>query len=120
MPSEKPWSESRALWTALAGGALIWVGIGLISGRAEAWDSPLYWQVGYPLSLLLAGWLGYRCPLRTWRWGLAVLLVQPVVMVLTSGSGFGLLPLGLILFAVLALPAVVVARLGGSVSRRPE
>lgn len=114
----RPLPESRAFLLALAGGALIWVLIGVISGRAEAWDSPLYWQLGYPLSLVLAGWLGYRCPVRTWRWGLAVLLVQPAVMVLTSGNGFGLLPLGLILFTVLALPAVLVARVGSSISHR--
>ena len=39
-------------------------------------------------------------------------------MVLTSGSGFGLLPLGLILFAVLALPAIAVAGLGAGLRRR--
>ena len=111
-------SENRAYLFALAGGALIWLGIGLISGRAEAWDSPLYWQLGYPLSLVLAGVLGYLSPTRTWRWGLAVLLVQPVVMILTSGSSFGLLPLGMILFGVLALPAIAVAGFGARLRRQ--
>jgi len=104
--------ERRFHIIALAGGAFLYLAIAWISGQAEAWDSPLYWKLGYPLSLLLAGALGFACPVRPWRWGLAVLLVQPVVMALTSGSGFGLLPLGLFLFGVLALPAVAVAGFG--------
>jgi len=44
--------------------------------------------------------------------------VQPVVMVFTSGGDFGLLPLGLILFGVLAVPPVLVARLAASLRLR--
>lgn len=110
--------ESRSYIIALAGGAFLWLSVAWISGQAEAWDSPLYWKLGYPLSVLLAGALGFACPVRPWRWGLAVLLVQPVVMALTSGGGFGLLPLGLFLFGVLALPAVVVAGFGARLRAR--
>jgi hypothetical protein len=39
------------------------------------------------------------------------MLVQPVVMILTSGGSFSLLPLGVIMFGILALPAILVARL---------
>jgi hypothetical protein len=39
--------------------------------------------------------------------------IQPVIMVLTSGSDFGLLPLGLIMFGVLAIPLMVVANIVG-------
>jgi hypothetical protein len=66
-----------------------------ISSRNEAWDSPLYWSITYPLCIALTGLLAYIEPARPWRWALAVMLVQPVVMVLTSGSSFSLLPLGL-------------------------
>lgn len=98
-------------YVALAGGALLWLATAAVSGRAEAWDSPLYWQIAYPLCIALAGFLAYVEPVRPWRWALAVMLVQPVVMTLTSGSSFGLLPLGLALFAVLALPPIFVARI---------
>ena len=97
---------------ALGGGALLWVGTMVASGRSEAWDSPLYWSAAYPLCIALAALLGYVAPERPWRWAFAVMLVQPVVMVLTSGGSFGLLPLGLILFGVLAVPALFAARLG--------
>lgn len=82
-----------------------------VGGRNEAWDSPLYWSVTYPLCLLVAGAFGYIEPVRPWRFALALMLVQPVVMILTSGGGFSLLPLGVIMFGILALPAILVARL---------
>jgi hypothetical protein len=93
---------------AIAGGAILWIATAVVSGKREAWDSPLYWIAAYPTAIALAGYLGYRVPERPWRWGLAVMLVQAVVLVL-SGSGFGLLPLGLIVFSVLALPPMGVA-----------
>jgi hypothetical protein len=99
-------------YIALAGGALLWLGTMAVSGRNEAWDSPLYWQLTYPLCVALAGFLAYVEPVRPWRWALAVMLVQPVVMALTSGSSFNLLPLGLVLFGILALPPVLAARVG--------
>lgn len=106
-------SVHRLYYVALGGGALLWLGTALLSGRREAWDSPLYWSITYPLCLLLAGVLSYSEPVRPWRWALAVMLVQPVVMLLTSGGSFSLLPLGLFLFAILALPPIAVARAVG-------
>jgi len=92
------------------GQPVLWLLTALISGRAEAWDAPMYWTVTYPLAILLAGVLGYRAPRRAWRWGLLVMLVQAPVLLLTSGSSLNLLPLGLVLFAILALPPIVAAR----------
>ena len=102
-------SDLQAYAVALGGGASLWLLTSLISGRAEAWDAPMYWSVTYPLAILLAGVLGYRAPRRAWRWGLAVMLAQAPVLLLTSGGSMNLLPLGLALFGVLALPSVAVA-----------
>lgn len=104
-----PTSDTQPYLIALLGGAALWVLTSLVSGRAEAWDAPMYWSVTYPLAILLAGVLGYRAPRRAWRWGLVVILVQAPVMLLTSGGSMGLLPLGLALFAILSLPAVAAA-----------
>jgi peptidoglycan/LPS O-acetylase OafA/YrhL len=97
--------DTRAYAVAAASGAALWILTAVVSGRGEAWDSSLYWTVAYPAAIVVAGILGYRSPKRAWRWGLTVMLVQAVVLAVTSAS-FGLLPLGLILFGVLALPAI--------------
>lgn len=89
---------------------MLWLGTAVVSGRSEAWDSPVYWLITYPLCLLLTGVLAYLEPVRPWRWALAVMLVQPIAMLLTSGSSLSLLPLGLVMFAILALPPIAVAR----------
>ncbi|HUO68708.1 MAG TPA: hypothetical protein VMV37_14295 [Gammaproteobacteria bacterium] len=89
-----------------------------MSGRREAWDSPLYWSAAYPLCIVLAALLAYAAPERPGRWASAVMLVQPIVMVLKSGGDLGLLPLGLILFAVLTLPVLAVAKVAASLRVR--
>ena len=93
---------------AAIGGAALWLLAVALSGQREAWDSSLYWMLAYPFSIVLAGVLGYRAPENPWRWALTVMLAQAVVLALTAGS-FGLLPLGLFVFAILALPAIAVA-----------
>lgn len=90
---------------AIAGGAILWLVTAMMSVKTEAWDASSYWTVAYPLAIILAGWLGYWFPEKPWRWGLAIMYAQAGVL-LISASGFSLLPLGLILFGVLALPAM--------------
>jgi hypothetical protein len=111
-------TDTQPYLIAIIGGISLWLLTSLISGRAEAWDAPMYWTVTYPLAILLAGVLGYRAPRRAWRWGLAVMLVQAPVLLLTSGGSMGLLPLGLALFAILALPAVAAATFGAKIRGR--
>ena len=106
------------LCIALAVGASLWLGTAVLSGRREAWDSPLYWSAAYPLCIALAALLAYFAPERPARWAFAVMLVQPIAMVLSSGGDFGLLPLGLILFAILALPAFAAAKVAAAIRMR--
>lgn len=106
---------------AIIGGAVLWQATAIISGKAEAWDASSYWTVTYPLSIILTGWLGYQFPEKPWRWGFYVMFGQAGMMML-SNSDYSLLPLGLILFGLLALPAVgfvkIVARIRLHVHKR--
>lgn len=99
----------RTLYVALAGGAALWLVTMAASGRSEAWDSPWYWDVTYPLCIALAALLGYRTPVRPWRWGFAVIMVQLPVVMFTSGNSWNLLPLGIAAFLLMSLPAVAAA-----------
>jgi hypothetical protein len=96
---------------ALVIGAGLWIGASLLGGRREAWDGAAYWALAYPLALLAAALLGWRFPDRPARWALLLFAGQFVGMVLRNGELGSLWPLGLVVFGVLALPAVLLARL---------
>jgi peptidoglycan/LPS O-acetylase OafA/YrhL len=112
-------SAKPAYAIAIVGGALLWLAATLVSGKREAWDSSLYWTVAYPLSIVLAGWLGYRYPKNPWRWGLSIFLAQAVALAFAGGD-YGMLPLGMILFAVISLPAVALACVGARFGSRKD
>lgn len=111
--------DKRAYIFAIGGGALLWLAAMAFGGKREAWDSGLYWVGAYPLSILLAAWLGYEFPRMAWRWGLAIMLAQAVTLAVTA-LDFSMLPLGLIVFSILAVPLIVAAMLGAWWCRRSE
>ena len=115
----KELSTRYAYTIAITGGAILWLVTRAVSGRNEAWDSSLYWTAAYPFTIVLAGILGYSAPSKPWRWALAVMLVQAVVLAITA-SGFGLLPLGLIMFAILALPPIGAALIMAGMRKRRD
>ena len=98
---------------------MLWLAAMAAGGRREAWDSGLYWIGAYPLSILLAAWLGYEFPRMAWRWGLAIMLAQAVTLAVTA-LDFSMLPFGLIVFSILALPLVGAAVLTARLTRRRE
>ena len=110
-------SDRQAYGVAAASGVALWVLTTVISGRREAWDASLYWTLAYPVGVVIAGILGYLAWERPWRWGLTLMLVQALTLAVTAAS-FGLLPLGLILFGILALPPIGVAAIAARFGRR--
>lgn len=107
----------RAYLIAAMGGMALWGATALLGGRAEPWDSGLYWTISYPLALIGAMALGYVFPGRPWRWAV-VLVYSQLLVLMASGSGFGLLPLGLVLLGILCLPAIALARAGAKLRLR--
>jgi hypothetical protein len=106
---------SKVAYALAAGaGAVLWITTAIIGGRTEPWDSPGYWSVAYPLAIVLSGVLGYLFTRAPWRWAVTLMFMQAPVMVF-GGAGFGLLPLGLIVLAVLSLPAVALASFAAKV-----
>jgi hypothetical protein len=102
---------------AALSGILVWVLVSSISGRREAWDSAAYFQVGIPVLCLVSAVMGYLAPDRSWRWGAIPLGAQIAWMLVTQGPG-NLLPLGLIVGGVLAVPPILAARLGAFIHHR--
>jgi hypothetical protein len=108
--------EAMTWVIAVVAALVLWFAVAWAGGRGEPWDSPVYWSVGYPLSLALAALFGFAAPVHAWRWGLAITFAQLPVM-FVGGSGSNLLPLGLILLAFLSLPLIVVASIGAALGR---
>jgi hypothetical protein len=110
----------RAHWLYLIAtlcGAAIWILVTLASGRKEAWDSSLYISAGIPAVCLLAFALGFFEPQRSWRWGVLPFVGQFASMLAMEGPG-NLLPLGIVAFAVLSIPAIVAARVGALIATK--
>ena len=51
----RPLTNAQAYAIAVATGAGSWIAVTMISGRREAWDSPLYWMAGYPAGIGIVG-----------------------------------------------------------------
>lgn len=96
-------------------GILVWVMVSLVSGRREAWDSSLYFQIGLPALCLTSAVMGYVAPRRAWRWGAVPLAAQTAWMLVTLGLG-NLWPLGLVAGGVLAVPPILASRFGAFLS----
>ena len=96
--------------SAAVTGVVLWAATSLLTGRREPWDASLYWLLAYPLALVAAGALGRRHPERPWRWAVTLFEAQFIAMCVRNGELGNLWPMGMIAFAVIALPAVFVAR----------
>src|SRR2546423_1275816 len=96
--------------TSIMLGLALWTVAAMLGKHAEPWDAPGYWTIAYPAAIALSGLLGYLFPERPWRWAALLMLMQLAVMFM-GGSDFSLLPLGLVLLAVLTLPAAALASL---------
>lgn len=115
-------------------GLAVWVGLSVVGGfgvsdtefRAiEAWDTAAYFYLGAPTMALAVGAAGFLRPERAWRW--PVWLVgghQVGVMLLGLGmqSATSLLLLtvllGMLLTALLAVPALAGATVGRMLGER--
>ncbi|MBX3122125.1 MAG: hypothetical protein KF854_03550 [Nitrospira sp.] len=103
--------------TAMTGGIVVWLLVSAFTHKREAWDSDLYFTLGLPAVCLLSALLGYLEPSKPWRWGAAPVAGQALVMLLTQSPG-NLLPLGIVMFGVLALPSIVTAKMGAYAAKR--
>ena len=105
-------SERTAFLVAAVAGAIGWAAISVTTGRREAWDSEAYFGLFLPGLAILIAWLGFLAPRGAWRWAFVPFGAQAVVAFVQNPGG-GLLPLGLIVFAVFGavclVPALVAA-----------
>jgi hypothetical protein len=99
---------------------VLWWTAALLSGRREAWDGPAYWGFAYPLGLLACAWLGYAQPRRPRRWALLLFEGQFLAMCVRNGELGNLWPLGMAVFAIVALPGVAAAQVAARLRLRAQ
>jgi hypothetical protein len=98
-----------AIIVAVLTGITLELGIGLLTGRGEAWDSGAYWTAGLPLALAVSCAIGYFAGRQGWHWAGLIIPSQVTTMLVRSGEVSGLWPLMIVLSAVLGAPFLVAA-----------
>lgn len=98
-------------------GAVIWILIAQASGRREAWDSGLFFSVGMPAVCLVSMAFAFFEPNHSWQWGVLPMIGQFVWMLVSQGPG-NLLPLGVIVFGVLSVPAIIAAQIAAFIATK--
>jgi hypothetical protein len=114
--------KSATIGIAIVVGVALELGVGLLTGRREAWDSGAYWTVGLPFAAVAALAIGCLSRRRNWFWAILIVPAQATTMMVKSGEVSGLWPLAMVFAAVLSLPFVAVAWIGARLSpwRVPE
>jgi peptidoglycan/LPS O-acetylase OafA/YrhL len=96
-------------------GAADWELVRRLGTRREAWDDPVYWQLGLPLLVLTAFALGLVWRERPWRWVVWLMIGQAawsLGLALGQDGIPNLLPLGLVMFVLLGIPCLAAAYAG--------
>lgn len=100
------------IFVAAATGVLLEIGVFLVSGRREAWDSPVFWTAGLPIAALIALALGFVAAGSDWLWTAIIAPCQIMTMMARSGEIGSLWPVTLVLSFILSAPFVAVAFVG--------
>lgn len=101
-------------------GIAVWVGIGILTGNPEAWDSSLYWKGGIPFLALVTFIIGFLEPKTPYLWGVIQALSQSVVIFLQGlffGYSMNLYPPSILVSIILATPSIITA-FGGVALRK--
>jgi phosphatidylserine synthase len=110
-------NDFRPYAASAVAGFVICLAVTLASGRREAWDSAAYFSVGIPLMCAVIFVVGYRYPLRTWRWTLCMAAGQSLAIALGGGS-LSLWPLAIIAMTVLSIPQFVTGLIAGQLAAK--
>jgi hypothetical protein len=102
-------NRAHVFIVSLLTGIALELGIQLLSGRQEAWDSVLYWRFGLPVAVAISAAMGALSREGAWRWTSVIVPAQVLTMLVQRGEPGGLWPLALAFSLILSAPFVVVA-----------
>lgn len=102
---------------AVVAGVGLELGIHMLSGRREAWDSPLYWTLGLPVVAALSVAIGLVSERSDWLWTFLIVPSQVTTMMVRGGEIGNLWPLAAALSSILSAPFVAAAFVGSRFRR---
>ena len=103
---------------AIGTGLLVWISLSMYSGRKEAWDTPEYFTIGFPIMCIVAGTLAAIEPDRPCRWGVSLLLAQIIWCLLSQGTIGNLWPIAILFQMILFVPLLIAAGIGSLIGRK--
>lgn len=110
--------QTTPLAIALVAGIVLWLVASFVTGQREPWDSSAYWWLIYPVATAACGYLGYCYPERPVLSSIVLFGGQFLGMVLRNDEIGNLWPLGMVLFAIIAIPGMLVATIAARVARK--
>lgn len=94
----------------------------LLSANVETenfWESDRFFIIGIPLMLIISGIAGFIRTGRSFWWGIAVVIFQPIILIFVDKTGSSVID-DLIAFSGIALLCVMAAFVGGSLYIAPK
>jgi hypothetical protein len=111
----KSWSVALV---SLVAGAVSWFLVVTIVGERDPMRHGEYFMVGYPLLIVVAAALGWKNGPSAWYSGFFMLGIQLLIGFASIPGDLNLLPVGLLVFLVLALGCSVATLVAGFLARR--
>lgn len=68
-------------------GLTVWIAVGKMSNEVEPWDSIEYYLIGLPIMFGASAIAGFIEPKFPLRWGLFVVVLQPIALFIESKAG---------------------------------
>ena len=97
---------------AVATGVVLELGVAALATEREAWDSPIFWFAGLPLSILAAFFIGRRSRGNDWLWAGLIAPAHVLTMMIRNREIGAFWPLTIVFSVVLSAPFIVSALIG--------
>jgi hypothetical protein len=101
-------------------GAAIWLYFWKESGGHDPQEGDSYWTIGYPIMLVGSTLFGYLFQERPWKYGVYIIGTQLFIGFFIISGDLNMLPIGLIVQVIIAIPLIAGGYLGAWLFKRSQ